>query len=361
MTSKFMSYMDNLAHALVGAALGRAVADRHLPRAATIGVVAANAPDWTELFLGLPGWTPAEFLQLHRGITHSLVGAIVEIVGLTLLFRVGWWLVAQWMRRRGREITVPAWRWLALCVCVTVLSHLYMDWQGSYGWRPFLPWSGRWFYLDWVAIADVFFWLVPLIGLAWGAERHWIPLSVPLAIGTIITVVMISNASIVAPWVFVISGALCVIALIGWTRYWYGPVARQRATVLALTILALYAGAQGIAAQPRKTSIRRQAVQRFGPDANWAALTNLGRPFTWQAMYANSDSVATDNWRVARKLRLPAVKQTIETTTEGRAMAEFARFLTADVDSAGRTIYLWDARFARTGRENWAALSVKME
>jgi len=23
-----------------------------------------------------------------------------------------------------------------------LLSHLYMDWQGSYGWRPFLPWSG---------------------------------------------------------------------------------------------------------------------------------------------------------------------------------------------------------------------------
>ena len=46
--------MDNLAHALVGAALGRAVADRHVPRAATIGIVAANAPDWTELFLGWP-------------------------------------------------------------------------------------------------------------------------------------------------------------------------------------------------------------------------------------------------------------------------------------------------------------------
>lgn len=352
--------MDNLAHALVGAALGRAVADRHLPRAATIGVIAANAPDWTELFIGLPG-TRADYLQLHRGITHSLVGAIVEIIGLTLLIRGVWWLVARWMQRRGRKITVPAWRWLALCVCFTVLSHLYMDWQGSYGWRPFLPWSGRWYYLDWVAIADVFFWLIPLIGLAWGAERHWIPLSGPVAIGTFIIVLMTRSASIVAPWVFVVSGALYVIALIGWARYWFGAVARQRAAMLAVGILALYAGAHGIAAQPRKARIRQQAVQRFGPDADWAALTNLGRPFTWQAMHASADTVATADWLAARHLRLPAVRRAIETTAEGRAMAEFARFLTADVDSASRTIYLWDARFARTGRENWAALRVKLE
>ncbi|HJS43277.1 MAG TPA: metal-dependent hydrolase [Gemmatimonadales bacterium] len=352
--------MDNLAHALVGAALGRAVADRHVPRAATIGVIAANAPDWTELFIGLPG-TAADFLQLHRGITHSLLGAIVQIIGLTLLIRGGWWSVAQWLQRRGREVTVPAWRWVAVCVGVTVLSHLYMDWQGSYGWRPFLPWSGRWYYLDWVAIADVFFWLVPLIGLAWGAARHWIPLSGPLAIGAFITLLMISNASIVAPWVFVISGALCVIALIGWARYWFGPVARQRASMLALMILALYAGAQGIVAQPRKARIRQQAVQRFGPDAKWAALTRPGRPFTWVAMHASADTVATGDWLAARHLRLPAVRRAIETTAEGRAMAEFARFLTAHVDSASKTIYLWDARFARTGREEWAALRVKLE
>lgn len=352
--------MDNLAHALVGAALGRAVADRHVPGAATIGVVAANAPDWTELFIGLPG-TPADYLQLHRGITHSLVGAIVEIIGLTLLIRGGWWLAAQWMQRRGREITVPAWRWLALCVGVTVLSHLYMDWQGSYGWRPFLPWSNRWYYLDWVAIADVFFWLVPLIGLAWGSERHWIPLSGPLAIGAFITLLMIWTSSIVAPWVFVTTGVLYVIALIGWARYWFGPVGRQRVATLALVILAIYAEAHGIAVQSRKAAIRQQAVQRFGPDAKWAALTRVGRPFTWVAIHASADTVATGDWLAARHLRLPAVRRAIETTVEGRAIAQFARFLTADVDSASKTIYLWDARFARTGREEWAAIRVKLE
>ena len=353
--------MDNLAHALVGAALGRAVAARHVPRAATIGLVAANAPDWTELLIGLPG-TRADFFELHRGITHSLAGAIVEIVSLTLLIRSGWWLVHRWAQRHGRELPAPpAWKWLVLCIGVTVLSHLYMDWQGSYGWRPFLPWSGRWYYLDWVAIADVFFWLIPLIGLAWGTQRHWMPLAAALAVGALITFVIFRNTSLVAPWVLVVYAALGVIGVIGWVRYWFGPVARERAAALALLILALYAGAQGIVAQHRKAQIRQEALRRFGAGATWAALTDIGKPFTWEAVYASADTVAGDGWRLSRNLRLRPVRHAIDSTTDGRAIAHFARFLAAEVDTTTKTIYLRDVRYARTGQDGWAVVRVKME
>ena len=353
--------MDNLAHALVGAALGRAVADRHVPRAALIGIVAANAPDWTELLIGLPG-TRATFLELHRGITHSLAGAAVEILGLTLLVRGGWWLACRWMRRRGRDIGAPPpWSWLTLCIATTVLSHLYMDWQGSYGWRPFLPWSARWYYLDWVAIADAFFWLVPLIGLAWGSERHWIPLCAALAVGALIALVIVRNTSLVASWVLLACTALGVIGAIGWVRYWFGPVARQRAATLALLVLATYAGGQAIVAQHRKAEIRREAMARFGAGATWAALTRVGAPFTWDAVYAGADTVAGDDWRVPRNLRLPAVQRAIQTTAEGRAIAHFARFLVADVDTTKKTVYLRDARYVRAGRDGWAVIGVRME
>ncbi len=352
--------MDNLAHALVGAALGRAVADRRVPRAALIGIVAANAPDWTELFIGLPG-SRADFLELHRGITHSLAGALVEIVGLTVLIRAAWWLAHRWMQRRGRALALPAWRWLALCVGVAVASHLYMDWQGSYGWRPFLPWSNHWYYLDWVAIADLFFWLVPLIGLAWGAERHWIPLAGILAVSALITLVLGRNVAIVAPWALVAFGLLSLLGAIGWVRYWFGPVARQRSARIALLVLGVYAGAQGIVAQHHKAMIRQQAQQRFGPGATWAALTNIGRPFTWEAIYASTDTVAGDGWRLPRNLKLRPVRIAIDSTPDGRAIAHFARFLTANIDSTKQLIYLWDARFARSGRAGWAVIEVKLK
>jgi len=50
--------MDNLAHTLVGAALGRAIAGRELPAAGWIGAIAGNAPDWAELVLKPSSWAP---------------------------------------------------------------------------------------------------------------------------------------------------------------------------------------------------------------------------------------------------------------------------------------------------------------
>src|SRR5438128_4822932 len=162
--------MDNLAHTLIGAALGRAVAGRELPAAGWVGAIAGNAPDWAELLLKPAAWTAragGEYLVYHRGITHSFAGAAVEIVALTGLVGL---LMRFWARRAG--LTPPPWRWVAACVTASVASHLYLDWQGSYGLRPFLPWSGRWYQADWVAIVDPFFWAVPLVALAWGSRRR---------------------------------------------------------------------------------------------------------------------------------------------------------------------------------------------
>ena len=103
--------MDNLAHTLVGAALGRAVAGRELPAAGWVGAIAGNAPDWAELLLQPAAWTAragGEYLVYHRGITHSFVGAAVEIVALTGLVGL---LMRLWARRAGP--TPPPWRWVA--------------------------------------------------------------------------------------------------------------------------------------------------------------------------------------------------------------------------------------------------------
>lgn len=341
--------MDNLAHTLVGAALGRAVADRHVPLASVIGAVAANAPDWTEFLIGLPS-TPDRYLVLHRGITHSLLGALVQILALTLLVGASWRISSR-----------PPWRWLLACIGAAVLSHLFMDWQGSYGWRPFLPWNTTWYYLDWVAIADVFFWIVPLVALAWGANRHWLPLSVTLFVGALMTLVVVLARQTAAPWLLVAFAIGLVVGLIGWVRYWVGPVARQRAAIVALALLGTYSVAQGVAAQGRKSEIRREAQRRFGKGAIWAALTEVGKPFTWEAMYASPDTVAGEDWRLPRNLRLPAVRRAISETPNGRAMAQFARFLAAEVDTTGKAIYLRDARYARTRRDGWGVVRVRTE
>jgi membrane-bound metal-dependent hydrolase YbcI (DUF457 family) len=348
--------VDNLAHALVGAALGRAIADRHVARAGLVGAVAANLPDLAETFTGYWGWSHADRLLHHRGITHSLVAVPFEAAALTVTIGL---IARVWTRWRGRG-SIPPWGWLAICVLTTLLSHLFMDWQGSYGWRPFLPWNAHWYYLDWVAIVDPFFWTLPLLALAWGSERHWLPLSGLLLIGSAITLLLVWRHDLVAGWVLAFSAMIGVLGVIGWIRYWFGPVERRRVAAGALVLLLAYTGAQAVGAEARKVEIRQAAERRFGAGAGWAALTMVGHPFTWEAIYASPDTVASNAWRIPRRLHQPAVVHAINDTREGRAMAQFARFLTAEVDTTENAIYLRDARYARTGQAGWGVVAVRM-
>src|SRR5260370_27181281 len=147
--------MDKLAHTLVGAALGRAVADRKVPAAGWIGAIAGNAPDWTEL-LGPANWAPRAgpgYLVAHRGITHSVLGAAIEIAVLSGL--VG--LLLEWWARRHAGPR-PSWGWIVGCVAAAVASPLYLDLQGTYGLRPSLPGRGRWAYGDSVALVEPHIW-----------------------------------------------------------------------------------------------------------------------------------------------------------------------------------------------------------
>ena len=358
--------MDNLAHTLVGAALGRAVAGRELPAAGWIGAIAGNAPDWAELVLRPALWArPAvgrgggDYLVYHRGITHSLVGAAVEIVALSALITL---LLRLWARRTG-VTPPPPWRWVAACVTTTVASHLYLDWQGSYGLRPFLPWSGQWYSADWVAIVDPFFWLVPLVALAWGARRHWAPALVYLITLVGVTTLVLWRGDLVVSWVRLGTVVCAAAGVVGWMRHWFGVAGRRRAAAYGLVVLAAYAAANAAVSVPAKAQARAAAIRRFGPDARWAALTLVGRPFRWETLSASGDSVAGGEWAVPRHLDHPAVQAAL-VTPQGRAIAQFARFLAAAVDSSGGgvRVSLWDVRYHApgSGAAGWAAVQVRL-
>ena len=353
--------MDNLAHTLIGAALGRAVAGRDVPAAGWIGAIAGNAPDWAELLLRPGLWarpTQGEYLVYHRGITHSFVGATVEIVAVTGVVAL---LLRLWARRAAAA--PPPWRWVAACVTATVASHLYLDWQGSYGLRPFLPWGAQWYYADWVAIVDPFFWVVPLVALAWGARRHWAPAAVYLVTLGGVTTLVLWRGDLVVWWVQLAMVGCAATGVLGWTRHWFGVAGRRRAAAYGLVVLAAYAGVNAGASVAAKAQARGAARQRFGPDARWAALTIVGHPFRWEALAASTDSVAGRGWTAARHLDLPAVRAAL-ITSQGRAIAQFARFLAAAVDSSdgGKRVSLWDVRYhaAGSGAGGWAAVQVRL-
>lgn len=341
--------MDNVAHALVGAAIGRAVGGTAVPRAGLLGAVAANTPDLAELFTVLP-WPRVQHLALHRGITHSLAGAAVETVLLAVVVS----LAVRWRGGRGAFLPILA------VVAAAMASHPFMDWQGSYGLRPFLPWNGTWYYGDFVAIVDPWYWLLPLVALAWGSKRHWLPLAGVLAVWlpTAAAVLLLGAAAewIRAGWVVV-----SIVAGVGWVKHWAGPARARLAAGAAVGLLAVYAAAQAAASVPVKAELRAAARDRFGPRATWAALTIPGRPFVWGRLVAGPDTVAGTGWAVPRHLDLAIVQRALQ-AEGGRAMAAFARFLAAEVDSsiAPPAVRFRDVRYASAGEDGWATITVRV-
>ena len=346
--------MDNLAHTLVGAAIGRAIGGERIPAAGWIGAIAANAPDWSEPLLFGFNRASGAFYTLHRGITHSFVGAAVETVAITLVV----WGIFAFARRRVPPPTLNP-LWLLLLVFLAVASHLYMDWQGSYGLRPLLPWNGRWYYGDWVAIADPVYWLVPLVALAWGAERHWRDLTPIVLIAALVLWLVLGRDS-AAAWLRVTCVLLVAAGALGWIRFWFGWGRRRVAAGLALAALALYTAAQAVASIPVKATAQAVATRRFGTNARWATLTEVGYPFTWTTLLASDDSIAGAGWTVARHLADPAVREALRISAPARALEGFARFLAAEVDSSSRPtrVTLRDVRYALPPSSGWAVVTV---
>jgi inner membrane protein len=147
--------MDNLTHTLFGFALAKTGLERTTPGATAALLIGANFPD-IDLVTLL--WGSLSYLKHHRGITHSLAGIVVAalIIGGVLHFAY-----------RRRLSATPQPRFWALCVVALagVGSHFLLDYTNSYGVRPFLPFSRRWYAGDLVFVIDPWMLALLFVGL----------------------------------------------------------------------------------------------------------------------------------------------------------------------------------------------------
>jgi inner membrane protein len=148
--------MDNITHTLTAVALSQAGFNRKTRYATLTLIVAANLPD-VDMISRVGG--TVTYLKYHRGITHSILGVTV----LALLLA---WVVYT-LGRRARPKPGPALngRWLLLAAWVGTASHLLMDFTNSYGVRPFLPFSARWYAADIMFVFDPLLLGLLVIGL----------------------------------------------------------------------------------------------------------------------------------------------------------------------------------------------------
>ena len=122
-------------------------------------VLASETPDLdiVTLFGG-----SVSYLQHHRGITHTLLGAPFVAAG-TLGLVYG---VYRLLLSRGRKPAMPPnWRLLYLYALFAVLIHVFLDFTNSYGVRPLAPFNPRWYSWDIVFILDPIILAVLLLAL----------------------------------------------------------------------------------------------------------------------------------------------------------------------------------------------------
>jgi inner membrane protein len=141
--------MFNSTHTLVGLAIARTRTDEWDRHSAVTAVIASNLPD-IEIVTALAG-TPA-YIEHHRGITHSLVGIPILAVLLAAL---------------AYTFSRNFWKTFAL-ILVTMATHPLLDYANNYGWRPFLPFDGTWYYGDILYIFDPFIDMILVLGLLGG-------------------------------------------------------------------------------------------------------------------------------------------------------------------------------------------------
>jgi inner membrane protein len=141
--------LDNLCHALVGAACVRA---RVVPPARlglVTSVIAANLPDLDVLVFA----SDVPSVAFRRGWTHGVLAQAVMPAALAGLMFVT-------AKRRSGSAAKAALGPLILLSYLGVVLHVFMDYLNTYGVRLLMPFSGRWFYGDSLFIVDPWLWIL---------------------------------------------------------------------------------------------------------------------------------------------------------------------------------------------------------
>ncbi len=153
--------------------MSRAGLNRRTTLATTTLVLASEAADIDIVWLAKG---PVYYFGHHRGITHTFIGAPF-VAALTLGFVYLLWRVAcRFAGPRtagcaagppGSRDRRPAPRWavLYLYALLSCLVHILLDYTNSYGVRPFMPFSYRWYSWDIVSIVEPLIWAALIAGL----------------------------------------------------------------------------------------------------------------------------------------------------------------------------------------------------
>jgi len=284
--------MDNLAHSLVGLAAAKAGLEKLSPAATTVCILAANAPDidFIAVFFG-DRWT---LLHHHRGFSHSLLGTLLFGLFIPIVF----YLVDQVVVRIRGGTARLKFRGLLIASLATVATHPLLDWTNSYGIRPLLPWSGRWFYGDLAFIVDPLLWLIMGAAAFLLTSRSKLQITLWGLLATLISA-LVTFATLrgrsAHPLILLTLwfGSLFLIVIS--RRLDFGRLLDRKLALLAFGCLVAYWGVLGVihfvALNDARVQATLMAQQRREEVVRVAATPTLVNPLVWRCVVETNKAV----------------------------------------------------------------------
>jgi inner membrane protein len=278
--------LDNLTHSLVGLTAAKAGLEKLSPGATLLCVLAANSPD-SDVAILLFGdrW---DYLQHHRGITHSIIGTTFLTLLMPLIF---YGVDRLWARLRGHA---PKTKFRGLLIASVIVSatHPLLDWTNNYGVRPLLPWNPRWFYGDLVFIIDPFLWVV-LGGAAFLlASKTKIGKAIWIGVAAIITFLIVvapragdmTSRTFLAGFWFVALVVIIVLFVTGARERWGSKIA-----LAAFAVILTYWGALAFVHAHALDRGRQEANRIVTPNGETvgrlAVMPTLANPLRWDCVF----------------------------------------------------------------------------
>ncbi len=359
--------MDNLTHSLVGLAASKAGLERLSPGTTVVCILAANVPDSDIVTLIGGRWN---YLHHHRGITHSILGAMVLGLTLPLIFSFVDRLIA---RIRARQPAVRL-KGLMIASLLVTATHPFMDWTNNYGIRPFLPWSSQWFFGDFIFIIDPFLWLILGGACFLLISNSKLRLGIWLMLALILTYLVLTvpiERGLDQPmvlrtiWITVLIGIVVSFKL-GAAQRWGSRIALAALVVVAVYWVSL-ASLHWFAVNEARIEARAIVGQHGESITDIAAMATLANPFQWScvvetesAAYRFELSLAGNHSVLSQLVRheradtavSPAVQQALQ-DERARIFLNFARFPVVHVVGADcmtqTLVQLADLRYTQPG------------
>ena len=358
--------MDNLTHSLVGLTAAKAGLEKLSPGATLLCVLAANSPD-SDVAIILFGdrW---DYLQHHRGITHSIIGTTFLALFLPLIF---YGVDRLWARVRGHA---PKTKFRGLLIASVIVSatHPFLDWTNNYGIRPLLPWSPRWFYGDLVFIIDPFLWVV-LGGAAFLlAAKTKISKFIWVGVAAIITLLIVASpragdmtSRTVLAGFWIVALVVIIVLFVTGARERWGPKIALAAFAVVLTYWGSLAILHARAVDRGREEAQKIAAPNGETVGRLATMPTLANPLRWDCVFETDQAtyrfaITLNDDASSRIIRYPkptgalaAAMDEISGQKPSHVFLGFARFPVARLEDPSCTtqtlLQLADLRYTEPG------------